>query len=398
MNPWRGLGVLPREVWILSFAVLINRSGTMARPFLVLYLTKALGYSAEQAGLALTLYGVGALITAPVSGKLSDVIGPIRLIKLSLIFTGLILLFFPLTKSFFLILAITLSWAIVSEAFRPASLALIADLVLPEHRKAAFVLYRLAINLGMSIGPAAGGYLLLISYPIIFWVDGLTSLAAGLMLIFIPWHGASHKHSEAIASLPIDGTTTPPQNPLRDKRLLYFLVAAIPAMMIVFQGESSMPLFLVRDLHLEEHVYGILFTVNTVLIIMIEVPLNLAMSKWPHRSLLALGALLVGIGFAAMAWASGFWSVALTVVIWTFGEMIFFPGTAAYMADIAPPERRGEYMGLFQMTFSLAFALGAWLGVALLDQFGASTLWIGTFFAGALSAAMLWRVDAKTSL
>jgi predicted MFS family arabinose efflux permease len=397
MNPWRGLGILPREVWILSIAVLINRMGTMARPFLVLYLSKALGYTAAQAGLALTMYGIGALVTAPLAGRLSDAIRPFRLIKFSLIFTGLILLLFPMVKSFFLILAITLSWAIVNEAFRPASLALIADLVLPEHRKAAFALNRLAINIGMSIGPAAGGYLLLISYPIIFWVDGLTSLAAGLLLIFIPWRGASYEHSAAAASSPIDGTRTRQQSPLRDKRLIYFLIAAIPAMMVFFQDESSMPLFLVRDLDLEEHVYGILFTINTVLIIMIEVPLNLAMSKWPHRSLLALGALLIGAGFGAMALATGFWSITLTVVIWTFGEMIFFPGTAAYMADIAPAERRGQYMGMFQMTFSLAFASGTWLGVALLDQFGAFSLWTGTFFAGVLSAAMFWRVDTKSS-
>jgi len=158
-----------------------------------------------------------------------------------------------------------------------------------------------------------------------------------------------------------------------------------------------MPLFLVRDLHLEEHVYGILFTVNTVLIIFLEVPLNLRTAHWPHRSLLAFGALLVGLGFAAMSLTSGFWSVAFTVVIWTFGEMILFPSMAAYMADIAPPERRGQYMGMFQMTFSLALALGAWLGVAVLEQFGANTLWIGTLFAGILSATMLWRTDTKPS-
>ncbi len=366
----------------------------MARPFLVLYLTKALGYPAEQAALTLTLYGIGALVTAPLSGKLSDVISPLRMLKLSLTFTGLVLLLFPLAKSFVLISAITLLWAIVSEAFRPASLALIADIVLPEHRKAAFALNRLAINIGMSIGPAAGGYLLLISYPIIFWVDGLASLAAGLLLIFVPWHGAAHQRSAALAA---PQTAMRPQSPLRDKRLLYFLVAAIPAMMIFFQGESSMPLFLVRDLHLEEYVYGILFTVNTVLIIFLEIPLNLRTAHWPHHRLLALGALLTGLGFAAMALASGFWSVTLTVVIWTFGEMILFPSAAAYMADIAPPERRGAYMGMFQMTFSLAFALGAWFGVALLEQFGAITLWIGTFFAGVFSAAMLWRADAKAS-
>lgn len=395
MNPWRGLGGLPRESWLLAVAVLINRSGTMAHPFLVLYLVKALGFPAKLAGFALTLYGVGALVTAPLSGKLSDAISPLRVIKLSLLLTGGVLLLFPLTKSYVFILVLTLLWAIVSEAFRPASLALIADIVAPADRKAAFALNRLAINLGMSLGPAVGGYLLLISYPMIFWVDGLTSIIAGLVLIFIPWHGVTHKTPGPAAAAADAETPSLPTQALRDKRLLYFLLAIIPVMMIFFQSESSMPLFLVRDLHLAEHVYGILFSVNTIIIIFLEVPLNLKMSHWSHRSLLALGALLVGAGFGVMALATGFWSVAITVVIWTFGEMIFFPGAAAYMADIAPAERRGEYMGLFQMTFSLAFALGTWLGMVIFEQFGAAALWIATFMAGVLSATMLWRVDAR---
>jgi len=35
--------------------------------------------------------------------------------------------------------------------------------------------------------------------------------------------------------------------------------------------------------------------------------------------------------------------------------MIFFPTTAAYTSEIAPADRRGEYMGYYQMTFSFAF-------------------------------------------
>ena len=50
MNPWRGLAGLPRAVWVLSAATLVNRSGTMFVPFLVLYLTRARGYTPAAAG------------------------------------------------------------------------------------------------------------------------------------------------------------------------------------------------------------------------------------------------------------------------------------------------------------------------------------------------------------
>ena len=85
MNPWRGLGALPREVWFLSLATLINRAGTMVLPFLTLYLTVDRRFSASTAGLALTIYGIAAIVIAPLSGRLSDRLGGLRIIKLSLV-------------------------------------------------------------------------------------------------------------------------------------------------------------------------------------------------------------------------------------------------------------------------------------------------------------------------
>ena len=63
------------------------------------------------------------------------------------------------------------------------------------------------------------------------------------------------------------------------------------------------------------------------------------------------------------------------------------------MAEVAPEERRGEYMGMYQMTFSLGFTLSGWLGTFLLEKLGAIFLWAIMFLAGSLSAAMLWRID-----
>jgi predicted MFS family arabinose efflux permease len=72
MNPWKGLKNLPHNMWIIFFTTLINRAGTMVLPFLTLYMTSKEGLSAGDAGLVIAVYGAGALITAPLSGKLSD--------------------------------------------------------------------------------------------------------------------------------------------------------------------------------------------------------------------------------------------------------------------------------------------------------------------------------------
>ena len=150
-----------------------------------------------------------------------------------------------------------------------------------------------------------------------------------------------------------------------------------------------------HNLHLSATVYGLLLPINTLLIIFLEVPLNIAMERWPHRRALPLGAFLCGTGFGALIFTSGAWSVGATIVIWTFGEMILLPGATAYVAEIAPADRRGAYMGVFTMSVSLAFVVGPWLGAVVLAHFGPATLWTGAFLGGCLSAAMMMGVDAK---
>ena len=179
---------------------------------------------------------------------------------------------------------------------------------------------------------------------------------------------------------------------LRDYHFLYFLLALIPVEIVFFQSHAAMPLFLVRDLGLSPSVYGTLFAVNTVIIVLLEVPLNAAMANWPHRPALALGSFLFGAGFGALAFVTGFWSAAATVVVWTFAEMILFPGSSAYVADLAPAKKRGEYMGLYTMGFSVAFAVGPGIGALVYEKFGGLTLWAASFVTGCISALMMARL------
>src|SRR5260221_13460052 len=95
MKGWASLRGRPREVWVLFAATLVNRMGTMALPFLVLYLTRGLGFPAGRAGAMLALYGVCALVAAPLSGRLCDRVGPLRIMQASLILTGAALLLYP---------------------------------------------------------------------------------------------------------------------------------------------------------------------------------------------------------------------------------------------------------------------------------------------------------------
>jgi MFS family permease len=399
VNPWRGLGSLPREVWYLCLAILINRAGTMVLPFLTLYLTIERGFQPGSAGLALTVYGLCSIVTAPLSGRFSDKFGGLRIMKLSLVLSGLILFVFPFVTSLTGIFIVCGLWSFTSEAFRPPSMAIIGDLAGPERRKAAFALSRLAINLGMSIGPVIGGFLAMRSYQLLFVVDGSTSLLAGLLLALLPWRTLHRNNKELLAAARDETEESKPAlryaDVLKDRRFTYFLLAMLPIELVFFQPLAAMPLFLVRELQMTEAGIGLLFAINTVIIIIVEVPLNMAMVNWQHRHALALGALLVGLGFGSLILIDGVIGAAITVVIWTFGEMIFLPASAAYVSDIAPREQAGAYMGLYSMGFSVALAVGPWLGTAIMERFGASAVWMGTFVCGLVTAVMIWNLRVE---
>jgi MFS family permease len=411
MNPWRGLKNLPRGIWILCAATLVNRAGTMVLPFLVLYLTHTLGILPARAALSLTVYGVASLMAMPVAGGLTDRIGPLAVMKGSLFLSGLVLFLFPLAHSFPTILAITFVFAILNESVRPPSLSIISDMVAPPQRKAAFALSRLAINLGMSIGPAIGGILAVFSFRWLFFVDGATSILAGVVLALAPWQQKGHIEpyepekgdpGELGREIEADGVELlPPAHPaadlraFRNSRMLYFLAALIPAQLVFFQLTSTVPLFLVRNLHLPESLYGSVFTLNTLLIVAIEVPLNTAMAHWSHRQALSLGAFLYALGFGAFGLVTSPAGILAAAVVWTFGEMILMPASAAYAAEIAPPGRRGEYMGLYTMSFSISFALAGLLGASLLQRWGPQVLWAAVFASGSFAALLMSRIGAR---
>src|SRR3954465_9585922 len=140
LNPWRGLAGLPREIWLLFATNLINRAGMMVLPFLVVYLTRALHFSAARAGLIFAVYGATATVAGPIAGKLSDRIGALPIMRASLLSSGIALFLYPFARSFGAVVAITIAWAACSEFFRPASLAAIAHVVSPAQRKPAFAL------------------------------------------------------------------------------------------------------------------------------------------------------------------------------------------------------------------------------------------------------------------
>ena len=393
LNPWRGLGGLPREVWLLFATNLVNRAGMMVLPFLVVYLTKDLHFSAAQAGLAFGIYGAAAIGAGPLSGWLSDRIGALPIMRVSLMLSGIVVLLYPFARTVATVYLATAVWAATSELFRPASLAAITHVVTAERRKSAYALNRLAINLGMSIGPALGGFLATVSFRSMFVVDGGTTILAALVLTLTKWTaptGGARHHTESHHSRR--------SAILRDRKLVVFLIAEFLVAVVFYQHESTLSLFMVNTLNFSPAFYGGLFTINTLLIVALEVPLNQATAHWPAAWALLSGCVLFALGFGGLAIVATASGVLVTVVLWTFGEMMLFPAMAAYLGDIAPAAQRGAYMGAYSMSLSLALTFGPWAGTQILATWGPTTLWLIMFGFGALAAGLMVYATPRRQL
>lgn len=388
MQSWRGLRRLPPGLWLLLGATLINRAGTMVLPFLALYLTRSRGLTDFQAGLVLAVYGAGALLTAPFAGRLADRYGPRRILELSLFASGTAILLLLAAPGFPTLALAAFLWSVLAEAYRPASVAAVSELVPPEQLRTGISLVRLAVNLGMSFGPALGGFLASISYAALFVVDGGTSLLAGALFLVAGtrlWRSGSRPATAA--ALPATG-----DSPWRNRAFLTFLLGVFPISCVFFQFLGAMPLYLVRDLGLSSATYGLLFTLSTLLVVVFEVPLSLTLQKRSHRGSMIVGSLLYGIGFGSLQFVHEVWGAALCVVVLTCGEMTLLSTLSAHTTRYAPANRQGAYIGVYSMVVNLAFTVGPWLGTVGLDRFGPA-VWSAAFALAVLSAVVLGMVQ-----
>lgn len=376
-----GLRAIPAPVWILYGGSFLNRFGTFVIPFLVLYLTRR-GFSAAEAGAALGAFGLGSMAAAALGGLLADRIGRRRTIALSMFSSAATMLALSQARSLWMIALLVGLAGLASDLYRPASAALMMDLVPPHARLAAFATYRLAVNAGFAFGPAVGGALAGRSFFWLFVGDALSSAAYGIV---------------ALVALP-EGHRTPRGTERRgagmrailaDRTYLRFLVALGLTSFVFFQSESTFALH-VRDAGISAAMYGLLLSMNGALIVLVELPLTSWTQRLPAKRVIAGGILLVGVGFALTAIAHSVPLLAMTVLIWTFGEIAHAPVAWAYVAEIAPAAMRGRYQGAMTFTFSLGFVASPSVG-ALVYGISPAALWLGCGLVAALAAGLVLR-------
>lgn len=373
------LRALPRAAWVLFLGTFLNKVGTFVIPFLTLYLTRR-GYSFAAAGVALGAYGVGNLVANVVGGHLADHLGRRWTIVLSMFSGAAAMMLLSQARVYWLIVPLSALAGLTGEMYRPASSALLADLVPAGQRVVAYSALRTSFNAGWAFGPALAGFIAEKGYFWLFAGDAFTSALYGVVALL-----ALPKGVQAAQARGSWGRLTVALG--ADGRLLG-MFAAVFAVSLVFMQQSSTFGLHVTRLGFPAATYGMILSLNGALIVLCELPLTTVTRRFPARRVIALGYMIVGFAFALNGLARNVPELVACMSFFTLGEMLAMPTASALIADMAPADMRGRYMGVYGMTFTLALIVGPTAGMTLLEAAPAA-LWAASALLGLLAALLV---------
>ncbi|MAN59955.1 MAG: MFS transporter [Flavobacteriaceae bacterium] len=387
---------LSREIWLLSLVTFINRAGAMVIPFLSLYLVNSKGFSLPQVGWIMTSFGLGSLLGTWIGGRLTDSIGFYKVIVMSLLLGGIGFVLVQYLDSFYGFCAGVFGLILLADSYRPAIFVAVEAYSKPKNVTRSIALIRLAINLGFSVGPLLGGIIIAtINYSSLFWIDGITCIIASGVLFFLL------KPKKITAETPKQPLLKEGIPPHRNGLYLLFFIIMVAQSTVFVQYFSVMPLYYEKAHFLSEDLIGWLLFLNGATIVLFEMPLIGWMERLNISKTLATfwGIVFLAASFVVLNLSDWVGVLVIGMLLMTLGEMIGSPFSNALALEMAPKGRKGSYMGLYSMSFSLSHIIGHNSGMNLVDSLGFSFTWyIMAIFLLVISAMtlLLYRLLKKS--
>ncbi len=374
---------LPREVWMISLIMLVNRSGTMVVPFMTIYLTsEKMGFSIGRAGLVMGVFGLGAILGGYMGGRLTDKVGHHHIQFYTLLGGGFLFILLGQVQSFGAICAVTFLLSLVNEAFRPANAASIALYSSAGNRTRSFSLNRLAVNLGWAVGGALGGLLASIDYSALFWVDGITNISAALLV-----RRLLKPSGKKISSSHGDEMILPNRSAYKDRIYIWFIVCTILFSICFFQMFSTLTAYFKNHVGFSSLYIGILMAVNGLVITFIEMLLVYKLEgRRSPTFYIVPGVMLVTMAYLLLNLVHMDHMLALLMILMiTFGEIFAMPFMNSFWTSRSNDHNRGQYAGLYSMAWSVANTTGPMFGAQIAQEAGFRNLWWSIGGLGALT-------------
>lgn len=373
----------PRQFWLLFASALISAAGgNLIWPFMTIYLHERLMVPLATVGVVFAATSLSGYFSQLVGGPFVDCFGRKPAILLSWIAQAFIVAAFGFVDSLevfaLLFILSSLAWPLSSIAIN----AMVADLVGPERRSSAYALQRIAVNLGVAIGPAIGGFIATRSYRLSFLLA-----ASSFAILILPCLLFIRETRPQVSLDRGRGERTGYGRVVRDFPFLGFAGAFALMNLAYAQMLIYLPVYIKENYGIPESGYGFILATNALMVVLFQFAVTRVTERYPRLPVMALGALLIAIGLGSVALFHTYLFFLLSMIIYTIGELVTAPTATAFVADVAPVTMRGTYMAIYSLCFGFGFGLGPMVGGVLHDAMGPAYIWHGAFLTGLISTA-----------
>ncbi|MEV6325909.1 MFS transporter [Nocardia sp. NPDC051787] len=377
----------PRTARYLLAGIMVNQLGAFAQAYLVLYLTQQ-GFSVGQAGSALTVYSIGAVLGMVAGGESTARMGSRTTIVTGMTGSALALGLIPAVSTpgmFPVLIAVVALAGFAAQSYRPAAAVLFNDLMPDEHRVMAFSMFRIALNTGAALGPLIAIALIPVDWNTLFWFNACTASCYAL----IAWRLLPNVAGPTPADVPVVQRESGYGTILRDQPYLLFLAATLITALIWVQFLATLPLDLAAHGY-STALYSATLTTASVILIVFELKVTAYVEHWRPSTAVALGIAIHGIGLTTYALAGhGASPIAIGTIVLVVGMMIQGPTMFAYPATF-PTAVKTRCVAVHQSVFGAGLALGPALGVLAWQTTGRG-VWL---LCGILAIVGAWSAHA----
>ncbi|WP_392486235.1 MDR family MFS transporter [Haloimpatiens sp. FM7315] len=396
INTYSGL---PKDIYILFIARVINCMGNFVYPFLTFFLKDKLQMSPKKIGFFITIAAVVGGIGCLVGGKISDKLGRKKVIILCQSIAAIALILCGITNNPHFVVGLLIVSGFFNGAAQPANSAMIADLTNQKNRKSAFSLLYLGINIGYAVGPLIAGFLYKNYMRILFIGDGISTIISLLLVMgFV---------KDTMPTLSHDAVNLEESDERAEKgstiavlfsrpNLLLFTLISIIYSFIYAQAGYVIPLQ-IKELFLQNSskLYGSLMTVNALTVVFFTTLITHFTKKYKSILNIALAGIFYALGFGMLAFVNVYFMFVISTIIWTIGEILSSTNSGVFIANHSPSSHRGRFNAIIPIISGAGYAIAPSIMGGFLEKFGFTVSWMIVMILSIISSFFMYMLYLK---